>query len=205
MPTFSKCFRCGEVGHRSYECPKKAKLHLLEEEQMDDGKEPIYDDESERDLNEEYCGADYGAKSLVIQRVMTVQEDEKWLRHNIFRTYCVSSRKKHVLMIDSGSVENIVSKVMVDKLKLSCDRHPKPYKVSWFEKGGEVIVSHRCKIKFSIGKFEDEAYFDVLPMDACHLLLGRPWKFDRRTQHDGRKNTQEWGEVCAELNERCAY
>ena len=108
-------------------------------------------------------------------------------------------------MIGSGNVENIVSKVMVDKLKLSCDRHPKPYKVSWFEKGGEVIVSHRCKIKFSIGKFEDEAYFDVLPMDACHLLLGRPWKFDRHTQHDGRKNTQEWGEVCAELNERCAY
>ena len=61
---------------------------------------------------------------------------------------------------------------MVDKLKLSC----------------EVMVSHRCRIRFSIRKFEDEAYFDVLPMDACHLLLGRPWQFDRHTQHDGRKN-----------------
>ncbi|KAI4304889.1 hypothetical protein MLD38_040348 [Melastoma candidum] len=26
-------------------------------------------------------------------------------------------------------------------------------------------------------------------MDACHLLLGRPWKFDRRTMHDGYHNT----------------
>src|SRR5436189_1552376 len=26
-------------------------------------------------------------------------------------------------------------------------------------------------------------------MDACHLLLGRPWEFDRSVTHDGRKNT----------------
>ena len=184
----SKCFRCGEVGHRSYECPmKKAELHLVEEEQEE--REPIYDEEPEGDLNEEFCDADFDAESLVIRRVMTVQEDNQWLRHNIFRTYCVSHGKKCVLMIDSGSCENIVSKVMVDKLKLSCDRHPKPYKVSWFKKGGEVVVSHRCQIKFSIGKYEDEVYFDVLPMDACHLLLGRPWQFDRNVLYDGRKNT----------------
>lgn len=26
-------------------------------------------------------------------------------------------------------------------------------------------------------------------MDACHLLLGRPWQFDRAVFHDGRANT----------------
>ena len=26
-------------------------------------------------------------------------------------------------------------------------------------------------------------------MDACHLLLGRPWQYDRKTKHDGFKNT----------------
>ena len=26
-------------------------------------------------------------------------------------------------------------------------------------------------------------------MDACHILLGRPWQYNRCTQHDGRKNT----------------
>ena len=26
-------------------------------------------------------------------------------------------------------------------------------------------------------------------MDVCHILLGRPWKFDRNVIHDGRKNT----------------
>ena len=26
-------------------------------------------------------------------------------------------------------------------------------------------------------------------MDACHLLLGRSWQFDRSVSHDGRANT----------------
>jgi hypothetical protein len=26
-------------------------------------------------------------------------------------------------------------------------------------------------------------------MDACHFLLGRPWQFDRKAQHDGWTNT----------------
>lgn len=30
---------------------------------------------------------------------------------------------------------------------------------------------------------------DVVPMDAYHLLLGRPWQYDRRVVHDGFKNT----------------
>ena len=25
-------------------------------------------------------------------------------------------------------------------------------------------------------------------MDACHVLLGRPWKFDREVVHEGKRN-----------------
>jgi len=28
-----------------------------------------------------------------------------------------------------------------------------------------------------------------VPLDACHILLGRPWLFDRRVTHDGHLNT----------------
>lgn len=51
-------------------------------------------------------------------------------------------------------------------------------------------VSKRCLVKFSIGKeYNDEVWGDMVPMDACHILLGRPWQFDRKTKHDGFKNT----------------
>ena len=29
---------------------------------------------------------------------------------------------------------------------------------------------------------------DLFPMDACNLLLGRPWKFDRKVINDGEEN-----------------
>ena len=39
-------------------------------------------------------------------------------------------------------------------------------------------------VAFSIGKYEDEVLCDVVPMQVGHLLLGRPWQFDRKVQHD---------------------
>ncbi|CAN4091680.1 unnamed protein product [Withania somnifera] len=43
-------------------------------------------------------------------------------------------------------------------------------------------------IKFSIGKYHEEILCDVLPMLSCHVLLGRPWKFDRNVTHQGQTN-----------------
>lgn len=52
------------------------------------------------------------------------------------------------------------------------------------------MVDRRVLVKFSIGdKYRDSIWCDVVPMDACHLLLGRPWQFDRGVFHDGRRNT----------------
>ena len=40
----------------------------------------------------------------------------------------------------------------------------------------------------SIGFFKDKVLCDVLNMNACHVLLGRPWQHDKRTKHDGFTN-----------------
>lgn len=37
-------------------------------------------------------------------------------------------------------------------------------------------------------KYRDEVWFDVVAMDACHLLLGRPWHYDRQVMHNGQTN-----------------
>ena len=43
-------------------------------------------------------------------------------------------------------------------------------------------------VSFSIGKHKDEVLYDIVPMHAGHILLGRPWQFDRKATHDGFKN-----------------
>ena len=43
-------------------------------------------------------------------------------------------------------------------------------------------------VPFSIGKYVDEVLCDVVPMEASHILLGRPWQYDRKPIHDGVKN-----------------
>ena len=54
-------------------------------------------------------------------------------------------------------------------------------------------VNQRTLVQFSIGKnYKDEVLCDVVPMDACHLLLGSPWQYDRRVIHDGFKNTYDF-------------
>ncbi|XP_059290093.1 uncharacterized protein LOC132043634 [Lycium ferocissimum] len=49
-------------------------------------------------------------------------------------------------------------------------------------------ANKRAIIKFSIGKYQDEILCDVVPMQACHLLLERPFALDVNAQHSGRTN-----------------
>ena len=92
------------------------------------------------------------------------------------------------VIIDGGSCTNAASTEMVEKLSLVTMRHPKPYRLQWLSDSGEVKVTKKVVIPFSIGKYVDEVQCDVIPMQACHLLLGRPWQFDRRVIHDGYSN-----------------
>ena len=75
-------------------------------------------------------------------------------------------------------------------MNLQTQSNPHPYKLQWFQKGKGLLVEKGYLVDFSIGKTcKDSIWCDVVPMDACHLLLGILWQFDRRVFHDGYKNT----------------
>ncbi|KAK1410999.1 hypothetical protein QVD17_37542 [Tagetes erecta] len=117
-------------------------------------------------------------------------DGDAWLKHNIFHSTCTVSGKVCTFVIDSGSCDNLISEEAVHKLGLKTENHPKPYKLQWLKKGGEVTVSKRALVTFSVGTiYKDDVWCDVVVMDACHLLLGRPWEFDRSIEHNGRSNT----------------
>ena len=53
---------------------------------------------------------------------------------------------------------------------------------------GEVKVNKQVLVSFSIEKYNDDALCDVVPTHASHILLGRPWQFNKKVIHDGFKN-----------------
>ena len=50
------------------------------------------------------------------------------------------------------------------------------------------MVNKQVLITFAIGKYKDEILCDVVPMKATHVLLERPWKYDRKILHDDHTN-----------------
>jgi hypothetical protein len=173
------CFTCGKNGHKSYECPDKKKeigeAHIAEAQRRD-----VEAEDAE------------GGRSLMMRKVLLTPEKEvesSVQRTRLFRTACKTKDRVCKVIVDSGSMDNLVSTEMVEKLELETTDHPSPYRVSWLQKGHQVTVTKQCLVEFKIGGYNDKILCDVIPMDVCHLLLGRPWKYDRNVIHDGRMNT----------------
>ena len=130
-------------------------------------------------------------QALVTRHALSTQikeDDVEQQRENIFHTRCHIHDKVCSLIIDGGSCTNVASTTLVEKLNLPTKPHPQPYKLQWLNDNGEVKVDRQVVVSFSIGRYSDEVLCDVVPMQAGHILLGRPWQFDRRFNHDGFKN-----------------
>jgi hypothetical protein len=129
---------------------------------------------------------------LVMRKVLLTPEKEvesSVQRNRLFRTACKTKGWACKVIVDSGSTDNLISTEMVEKLELEMTDHPSPYKVSWLQKGHQVNVTKQCLVEFKIGGYNDKILCDFIPMDVCHLLLGRSWQYDRNVIHDGRMNT----------------
>ncbi|XP_021305467.1 uncharacterized protein LOC110431096 [Sorghum bicolor] len=127
---------------------------------------------------------------LVVRRVLSTQfvAAEQGQRHNLFQSRCKVKGQVCRFIIDGGSCNNIVSALLVEKLGLPTRRHPHPYHMQWLNNSGTVKVSSMVRLSFSIGDYHGEVDCDIVPMQACHLLLGRPWQFDVDSVHFGRSN-----------------
>ncbi|KAK2993446.1 hypothetical protein RJ640_005140 [Escallonia rubra] len=166
-PLCSHNNKCFEFGHKSNQCPKRADIRVnLSEDQKARFEENFANFEGEDHvdacesnvLNEEGIEGDVIEKALVIRHSMLAplaNNQDDWLRKNIFRTRCTAEGKLCNLIIDSGSSENLISQEMVEMLKLKTERHPQPYRILWFNKGNEVMVSSTCLVNFSIGFFKE--------------------------------------------------
>uniref|UniRef100_A0A0D3DIN5 CCHC-type domain-containing protein n=2 Tax=Brassica oleracea var. oleracea TaxID=109376 RepID=A0A0D3DIN5_BRAOL len=173
-PNVLRCYTCGETGHRQTACPNANRRGLLADDVKwdDDGtddQEPLIEK-----IVDDHNDGDQGTL-LMLRRVCLApmrDDDQPWLRTNIFTSTCTVKGKICRFVIDSGSCRNVISEEAVTKLGLRRSDHLAPYKVVWLKEGSTIRVTHRVLVSLSIGAhYKDKIYCDVVPMD---FLLREP-------------------------------
>ena len=109
-------------------------------------------------------------------------------RESVFSTKCRIQNQVCSLVIDGGSEVNCVSHKLVHDMKLNTKNHPNPYKLRWLDPRAEGYVKRQCLVNFAIGSYSDEVLCDVVEMNVCHILLGRPWQHAKHSMHNGFTN-----------------
>ncbi|XP_071909873.1 uncharacterized protein [Coffea arabica] len=171
----TRCFKCQGRGHIASQCPNQRTMIMMqngeivsEDEGEYEGIPPLEGGSDGESPNEEEFSAPEGhfGTALVARRALTarVKEDELQ-RENIFYTRCFVNQALCSVIIDSGSCTNVASSLMVDNLKLPTRDHPRPYKLQWLNNSGE----------------------------ASHIILGRPWQFDRQKYSAKKKENEKAG------------
>jgi hypothetical protein len=130
------CFTCGKNGHKSYECPDKNK----------DIREAQITEAQRRDVEAKDVE---GGRSVMMRKVLLTLEKEvesSVQRTRIFRIACKTKDRVCKVIVDSGSMDNIVSTEMVKKLELDTTDHPSPYRFSWLQKGHQITVTKQCLV-----------------------------------------------------------
>ena len=103
------CFKCGQEGHRSFECLIGRIATIVNEVEVQN---------SQHEQGE----------SLLARRVLMGERTlDSCQRTSLFRTCCKSGGKICKVIVDDGSIDNLVAKEMIQKLGLKRMRHPYPY------------------------------------------------------------------------------
>lgn len=76
----------------------------------------------------------------------------------------------------------------MDRLKLHIVKHPNPYTIGWIKVVRTIKMIEQYQVPFSIGRYKDEMYCDIVEMDAGHLLLFRFWQYNIDATHLGKVN-----------------
>ncbi|RDX62360.1 hypothetical protein CR513_59316, partial [Mucuna pruriens] len=142
-----KCFKCLSKGHITLHCPNKRSI-IMKEDGIVDSDSSIIESSSKSDSNAscEYS-QDVEGDLLIMRRLM--------------------------IITDGSNSVNVASSRLVEKLKLPTLAHPKPYKLQWLNREGELVVTKQVSPTFVLGKYEDVVLCDVIPIEATHILLGR--------------------------------
>ena len=170
-PEIGKCYRRGEPEHTSNGCPKRKQVNVADYRDEDEG--VVIKDASDSDFVEEHGDP----VACVVQKLLCNPNiPDTTQRHQIFYSRCSVKNKVCNFIIDNVSCNNIISRALVNHLKLETKPHHPPYNIGWIKKCPSIKVTDLYHVPISIDKFyQDSVACDVVDIDKSHILLGRSW------------------------------
>eukprot|EP00253_Pinus_taeda_P024541 PITA_24541 len=131
-----RCYRCNKLGHKAFECLEnvgKSQRNAIVAQVEEEAKTVIEEE------NVPERGESLAVNKVFLKPAKEIAEPAQ--RKTLFRIVCNVQGKCYQMIIDSGSTDNLVSTEVVEKLKLKAMRHPTAYKVSWLQKGHQLLVN----------------------------------------------------------------
>ena len=92
--------------------------------------------------------------ALITRRLLktqVIENDVDDQRDNLFHKRCLVKGTPCSLVIDSGSCTNVVSTMLIKRLQIPTQQHPKPYKLQWLSDSGTMKVVSQVLISFNLG------------------------------------------------------
>ncbi|XP_016673234.1 uncharacterized protein [Gossypium hirsutum] len=153
-----QCFKCLGRGHVASQCPNRRVMLMQEDGEIES--------DSEEDVHE-----------------LPTKEDEE----NDLEVAESGQVMEIIVVKRSLNVQQVQDEQQRETIfHTRCKVQDK--RLQWLNDGGEFRVTKQVVVPFSIGNYKDEVLCDVVLIDATHLLLGRPWQYDKRAMHDGFTN-----------------
>ncbi|XP_074278573.1 uncharacterized protein LOC141602166 [Silene latifolia] len=154
-----RCFKCQGYGHIANECPQKRALTLQELGEIT----PCFVVTNETEVNSIQNDGE--------------EEDDEVHTHIVEPSY------------DTDKEMFVVRNLHIQSTPIEMEQREHIFHARCKVHGAcGVKVKKQALLSFVMGPYEDEVWCDVLPMSACHILLGRPWQFDRKVVHQGKDN-----------------
>eukprot|EP00253_Pinus_taeda_P022951 PITA_22951 len=175
-----QCYRCHKMGHKSYECPEgepagERGTYVAQPEDVEETPQEVE--------NTPEIGEALVLNKVLLKPAKEVAEPDQ--RKALFHTVCKSRGKCCKVIIDSGSTDNLVAVEMVEKLGLKKLKHPTPYKVSWLQKGHQLLVDEQCEFDRSAIHDGKTNCYKFVKDGIKHTLV--PIKEESTTEASGAK------------------